>query len=99
MDLIGDVRFPLKAAWPASRFQPPSTMRLSCGCVLFGLLTALGLLAFFFPLSHRMMTMFSRSLFKAKSRSTVSSSTAKPPVQFIRSVRTKSGPRFSRNGS
>jgi hypothetical protein len=52
-----------------------------------------------FPLSHRMMTMFSRSLFRAKSRSNVSLSTAKLTVQFILSVRTKSGPRFFRNGS
>ena len=48
MDPIGDVRYPLKAAWPPSRFQLPYALRLSHGCVLFGLLTTLGLLAFFF---------------------------------------------------
>jgi hypothetical protein len=48
MDPIGNVRHPLKAAWPPSRFQLPYTMRLSHGCVLFGLLSTLGLLAFFF---------------------------------------------------
>ena len=46
MDSIGNVRPPLKAAWPPSRFQLPYTMRLSHGC-LFGLLLTLGLLAFF----------------------------------------------------
>jgi hypothetical protein len=48
MDPIGNVRHPLKAAWPPSIFQLPHAMRLSRGCVLFGLLTILGLLAFFF---------------------------------------------------
>jgi hypothetical protein len=46
MDQISNVRLPLKAAWPPSRFQ--SCGILGRGCVLFGLLTALGLLAFFF---------------------------------------------------
>jgi hypothetical protein len=45
MDPIGDVHTPLKAAW--LRRQLPYAI-LSHGCVLFGLLTALGLLAFFF---------------------------------------------------
>jgi hypothetical protein len=47
MDLIGDVRSPLKAVWPPARLQLPYTKRLS-RCVLFGLLTTLGLLAFCF---------------------------------------------------
>jgi hypothetical protein len=45
MDHIRDVRHPGKAAW--LRRQLPYAI-LSHGCVLFGLLTTLGLLAFFF---------------------------------------------------
>lgn len=48
MDPIGNVRHPLKVAWPPSRFHLRYTMRLSHGCVLFGLLTTLDGLAFFF---------------------------------------------------
>jgi hypothetical protein len=48
MDPIGDVHMPLKAARPFSRRQLPYAMRLSHGSVLSGLLTTLGLLAFFF---------------------------------------------------
>jgi hypothetical protein len=47
MDPIGNVRHSEKAAWPPSRFQLPYAIR-GHGCVLFGLLTTLGLLAFFF---------------------------------------------------
>ena len=45
MDSIGDVRHPVNTAW--LRRQLPYAI-LSRGCVLFGLLTTLGLLAFFF---------------------------------------------------
>jgi len=45
MDSTGDVHPPLKAAW--LRRQLPYGILSQC-CVLFGLLTALGLLAFFF---------------------------------------------------
>src|ERR1700730_1344296 len=44
MDSIGDVRHPVNTAW--LRRQLPYAI-LSRGCVLFGLLTTLGLLAFF----------------------------------------------------
>src|ERR1700694_2060851 len=47
MDSTGDVRLPPKVAWLPFRFQLPYGI-LGHGCVLFGLLTALGLLAFFF---------------------------------------------------
>jgi hypothetical protein len=47
MDPIGNVRHPLKAAWPPSRFQFPCAI-LSHGFVLFGFFITLGLLAFFF---------------------------------------------------
>jgi hypothetical protein len=47
MDQISNVRHPLKAAWPPSRFQLRYAI-LSHGCVLFGFLITLGLLAFFF---------------------------------------------------
>jgi hypothetical protein len=47
MDQIGDVRLPLKAARPFCRLQLPCAI-LSHGCVLFGFLITLGLLAFFF---------------------------------------------------
>jgi hypothetical protein len=46
MDPTRDVRHPLKAA--RLRLQLPYAVRRSYCCVLFGLLTALGLLAFFF---------------------------------------------------
>jgi hypothetical protein len=46
MDHIRDVRHPVKAAW--LRRQLPYAMQLSHGCVLFGSLIALGLLAFVF---------------------------------------------------
>ena len=48
MDSTGDVRLPTKVAWLPFRFQLPYALRLSRGCVPFGLLTALGLLAFLF---------------------------------------------------
>src|SRR6267143_1759934 len=99
MDPIGNVRHPLKAAWPPSRFQLPYTMRLSHGCVLFGLLSTLGLLAFFFSVVSPYDDDVQQEFVKAKSRSNLSSRTAKLSVQFILSVRTKSGPHFFRNDS
>src|SRR6266852_2630314 len=48
MDPIGDVRSSLKAVWSPSRFQIPYATGFSHRWILFGLLTTLGLLAFFF---------------------------------------------------